>query len=89
MRNSNVFFAPFLRSLKNDSKLAVRFLTVSVFRVASQILPYLVYNFFTICITISDGVHAVGTAFGYGLDNGEILVRFSPKSRGFSLLPDV
>jgi len=88
MRKLIVFYAPFVRSLKNDSKLAVNLLTVSELRVASRILTYLAYTFFTICIRLSDGVHAVGTGLGYGLDNGEILVRFSPKSRGFSLLPD-
>ena len=82
------FYVPFVRSLKNVSIPAIRLLTVSVFRVASQILTYLVYTFFTICIRLIDGVHAVGTGLGCGLDNGKILVRFSPKSRGLSLLPD-
>ena len=44
--------------------------------------------FFTICIRLSDGVHTVGTGLGYGLDNGEIMFRFSPNSRGFFFLPD-
>jgi hypothetical protein len=82
------FYASFVRSLKKDSILTVRLLTFSVFHVAFQILTYLVYTFFTIRIRLGNGLHAVSAGLGYGLDNGEILVRFSPKSRGFSLLSD-
>jgi len=60
------FYEPFVRSLKNDSILAVRLLTVSLFRVASHILTYLVYTFFTICTRLSDGVPAVGTGLWAG-----------------------
>jgi hypothetical protein len=62
------FYGSIVRSLKNDSILAVRLLEVSVFLVASQVLTYLVYTFFTICVRLSDGEYAVGTGLGYGLD---------------------